>query len=60
MKMVSKAEVLRVLRRTGNGEVADELAALLPDPVDIDRVGDLLLKHGISHDTLLQELGGSP
>jgi hypothetical protein len=60
MTTVSKEELLRVLRRTGNVSAAAALAEVLPDPVDIDRDGDLLLRHGISHDALLDEMGGSP
>ena len=59
MTVVSKAEVLRVLRRAGYFEAADELAEGLPDPVDLDRDHDILSRHGITHDKLINSLGGT-
>jgi hypothetical protein len=56
-----KAEVLAILRRAGYSE--ETLAALeteLPDPVDVDRDGNVLLRHGITLDTVIDRLGGSP
>jgi hypothetical protein len=56
-----KADVLAVLRRAGYSE--DTVAALeaeLPDPVDIDRDGDVLLGHGITLDAVIDRMGGSP
>jgi len=56
-----KADVLAVLRRAGFSE--DTVAALereLPDPVDIDRDGDVLLRHGITLDVVIDRMGGSP
>jgi hypothetical protein len=35
-------------------------AGLLPDPIDLDRDGDFLLRHGITRDHLIDRLGGSP
>jgi hypothetical protein len=60
MTVVSKSELLRVLRRAGLDSVAEELSELLPDPVDIERSGELLFRYGISRDALLDRLGGSP
>jgi hypothetical protein len=41
-------------------ENADALALLLPETVDLDRDGELLARHGVSHDDLISRLGGSP
>jgi hypothetical protein len=57
---IPRQEVLRVLRRAGITENVDELALVLPETVDLDRDGDLLARHGISHDELISRLGGSP
>jgi hypothetical protein len=57
----SKAEVVRAVRRTGvPPETIEALEAELPDPVDLDRDGDVLLAHGITTDELIDRLGGSP
>jgi hypothetical protein len=39
---------------------AEALAPVLPDVVDLDRDGELLARHGVSHDDLISRLGGSP
>jgi hypothetical protein len=57
---VSREELLRVLRRAGLTESADELAPVLPAVVDLDRDGELLARHGVVHDDLISRLGGSP
>jgi len=56
-----KAEILAILRRAGYSEqTLQALDAELPDPVDIDRDGNLLLRHGITLDTVIDRMGGSP
>jgi hypothetical protein len=57
----AKAEVLRVLRRAGIAdETIAELERELSDPVDVDRDGPLLQRYGITRDSLISRLGGSP
>jgi len=41
-------------------ESADALAGVLPEIVDLNRDGELLARHGVSHDDLISRLGGSP
>jgi hypothetical protein len=60
MVQIPRQEVLRVLRRAGMTENADALALVLPETVDLDRDGELLARHGVSHDDLISRLGGSP
>ena len=60
MTELPRAEVLRILRRAGRPDTADELASLLPDPVDLDREAGLLERHGLSRDVLIDRMGGSP
>jgi hypothetical protein len=52
--------VLRILRRAGRPDTAEQLAELLPDPVDLDRDAGLLERHGLSRDVLVDRMGGSP
>jgi hypothetical protein len=56
-----KAEVLATLRRAGYSEqTLEALDAELPDPVDIDRDGNVFLRHGITLDSIIDRMGGSP
>jgi hypothetical protein len=57
----AKREVLAVLRRAALPEsTVQALDAALVDPVDLRRDGDLLSRHGISLDGLIDRMGGSP
>jgi hypothetical protein len=57
----AKADVLAVLRRAGAPEQQIQaLAEELEDPVDLTRDGHLLGRYGISRDSLIDSLGGSP
>jgi hypothetical protein len=56
-----KAGVLTVLRRVGTPEESVQvLNAALGDPVDLRRDGNLLASHGITLDSLVDRMGGSP
>ena len=56
-----KRKVLAVLRRAGLGEQKiNEVDRVLGDPVDLDRDGDVLARHGITRDMLISQMGGSP
>jgi hypothetical protein len=58
---ISKAEGARVLRRLGfTTPQIDELFAQLDDPIDVDRDGALLQRHGITRGHLVDDMGGSP
>jgi hypothetical protein len=57
MKM-PRAEVLRVLRRAGLPQIADELAPELPEILDRDR--PLFDRYGLNLDLLVSRMGGSP
>lgn len=57
----SRATVIQIMRRAGFGpECLTEAKAILPDPVDIDRDGQLLAHLGVSKDSLMDAMGGSP
>lgn len=56
----TRQEIVRVLRKTGFTEVADEALKRLPDPVDFDQVAGFLAPYGITKDELISRMGGSP
>ena len=57
----TKAEVLAVLRRSGvPEETVQALDAALDDPVDVTRDANLFLRYGITLDSLIDRMGGSP
>ena len=52
--------MIEVLNRLGYAELADEAARILPDPVDINQLQEIGLKHGLTRDELISRMGGSP
>ena len=57
----AKKDILVVLHKAGiPDDTIKAIDAQLPDPVDLDRDGPLLQRHGITHDALVSALGGSP
>jgi hypothetical protein len=58
--MVSRRQVLDLMRRTGHDQVAEIAERELPDPVDLEQVIAFGTKHGITRDDLISEMGGSP
>ena len=58
--LMSKEELVRVLRNAGLDEVAEEAERSLPDEVDLDRAAEFGLRHGITRDELISRMGGSP
>jgi len=57
---IPRDQVVHVLRRAGLDDLADDVAASLPDPVDADRINNFLMARGLSRDELISRLGGSP
>jgi hypothetical protein len=56
-----KSHVIQALRQTDiDQQTIDALERQLPDPVDLDRDGNLLLAYGITRDRLIDRAGGSP
>ena len=41
-------------------DAANELALVLPEMVDLDREREVLARHGVTHDDLIERMGGSP
>jgi hypothetical protein len=56
----SRQEVVRMLRKSGFGEAADEAMRELPDPVDLDHVQEWGRQRGITRDVLTSQMGDSP
>jgi hypothetical protein len=56
----SLQHIVSVLRRTGLAEVADEAERTLPDPVDSAAVEQFCAAHGLTKDSLMNRMGGSP
>jgi hypothetical protein len=56
----TRQHVIGVLRRAGLWDEAEEVEASLPDSADLDEVAKILGDRGITHDTLISLLGGSP
>jgi hypothetical protein len=53
--------VIRTLRRARVAkDTIEALERELPDPVDFDRDGNLLLAHGLTVDGLMDRMGASP
>jgi len=59
-KEYSKQHVVDLLHRLGHVEAAEDARQNLPDPVDASRLAEWALHHGLSHDTLISRMGGSP
>jgi hypothetical protein len=61
VRLMSKAEGARVLQRVGiPSERIDEIMSELSDPFDLDGAAPLLERFGVTHDRLMDSLGGSP
>ncbi len=56
----SRQHVVDLLNRLGHTQLAEEARQVLPDPVDANRLGEWSMQHGLTHDVLVSEMGGSP
>jgi hypothetical protein len=56
----SRQAIVDMLRKTGFHEAADEAMAELPDPVDFDYAQEWGMRHGITRDVLISQMGSSP
>ena len=60
-RSISKSDAIQVLRRANYDQaLIDEVMAKVPDPIDIDRDGSILMQYGITRDRLMDRMGGSP
>ena len=56
----TRQHVVDMLRRAGFRDAADKAMLELPDVIDVDRLADWAMKHGITRDAIISEIGGSP
>jgi hypothetical protein len=60
-QLISHTEAKQILRRVGySQERIDDVLRQLPDPIDTERDAEAVFKLGVSRDTLMDRLGGSP
>ena len=56
----SRQYTVDLLKRLGYRDLADEASLELPDPVDVRRLEEWCMEHGLSYATLVSRMGGSP
>lgn len=52
--------MVKVLRRLGHKDLADEASRVLPDRVDADWITNWGIQHGLYKDEVISQMGGSP
>ncbi len=58
---MSKAEASKVLLNVGYSWARiGEILGPLKNPIDFERDGTVLAEHGVTRDTLIDRMGGSP
>ena len=58
---ISKTHAAEILERAGIPEpTIKKVLEELPDPIDVDRDGAVLLRYGVTRDELMSRLGASP
>jgi hypothetical protein len=60
MEEYSRQSVVDELNRMGYTEIAVEASRDLPDPVNINRLEEWCMQHGLSRDEVISRMGGSP
>jgi hypothetical protein len=58
--LITKHEIVRVLRNAGLPRVAEQAEQSLPDEVDLERAAEFGARYGIARDVLISRIGGSP
>jgi hypothetical protein len=58
--LMTREEVVRVLRNAGLPEAAEEAERSLPEEIDLERAADFGARYGITRDDLISRMGGSP
>jgi hypothetical protein len=59
-RQYSRQELVRIMRQTGYGELADEAERVLPDPVGIGQLETFANSHGVNREEFTSAMGGSP
>ena len=58
--LITKHEIVRVLRNAGLEQVAEEAERSLPDELDLDQAAEFGMRYGLTRDELISRMGGSP
>jgi hypothetical protein len=57
---LSRQEIIQMLRRAGLADVAAAAQTSLPDPVDSKVLDQFCARYGLSRQSLIDRMGGSP
>ncbi len=57
---LSRQEIVKMLRRAGLSDVASAAQKSLPDPVDAKVLDQFCTGYGLSRESLIDRMGGSP
>jgi hypothetical protein len=57
---LSRQQIIQMLRRAGLADVAAAAQKSLPDPVDSKALNHFCATHGLSKESLMDRMGGSP
>ena len=57
---LSRQQIVRLLRRAGLDELAEQAEATLPDQVDDRTMNQFCATHGITASDLMDRMGASP
>jgi hypothetical protein len=57
---LSRQEIIQMLRRAGLADVAAAAQTSLPDPVDSKVLDQFCVRYGLSPQSLMDRMGGSP
>jgi hypothetical protein len=57
---VSRDHVVDILRRAGLRDVAKQAERELPVELDLDDALNWAARHGVTHDEVISQMGGSP
>jgi len=60
IEQYSRQHVIDLLNHLGYPELAEEARRVLPDPVDADWAAEWLMRHGLTRDDFISQMGGSP
>ena len=60
MQQYGRQYVVDELNRLGYGELANEASRDLRDPVDVNRLEEWCMEHGLPVDDVISRMGGSP
>ena len=56
----SRRHLVDLLNRLGHVQLAEEASRALPEVVDADWLAEWLIQHGLTHDYMISQMGGSP